>query len=78
MDARKIISLAENYNGLPFTERWIVDSGISQFKTMIALRELRERGVLYDYSVLREVAKGLVSQFEHTVIVKDTPIVTTR
>jgi len=76
-DARKIISFAEQFNGLPFAERWIENTGLSQFKTRIALRELRERGVIYDYPVLREVEKGLISQFEHTVIIKDQPIVTT-
>lgn len=77
-DARKIIAFTEQFNGLPFAERWIEDTGLSQFKTRIALRELRERGVIYDYPVLREVAKGLISQFEHTVITKENPIVTTR
>lgn len=78
MDARKIISFADKLNGLPFAERWIQDLGFSQFKTRVALKELRERGVLYDYPVLKEIAGGMISQFEHTVIIKDEPIVTTR
>lgn len=82
-DARLIMKFAEQfgYEGssgihmLPFAERWI---NLPLFKTRIALRELREKEILYEYPVLREVSKGIVSQFEHTVIVKDEPIVTTK
>jgi methionyl aminopeptidase len=74
-DARTIIKFAESFRGLPFTERWIpIDSVV---KIRIALRELRERGIIYDYPVLKEVSNGTISQAEHTVIVKDEPIITT-
>lgn len=83
MDARLIMKFAGQFghevegsmHALPFAERWI---DLSLFKTRIALRELREKGVLYEYPVLKEVSKGIVTQFEHTVIVKDEPIVTTK
>lgn len=75
-DARTIIRFAQSFNGLPFAERWIpIDS---LFRTRIAMRELREKGVIYDYAPLKEVSNGIVSQHEHTVIVKDEPIVTTQ
>ncbi|MEM7819804.1 MAG: type II methionyl aminopeptidase [Candidatus Aenigmatarchaeota archaeon] len=84
-DARKIVDFAEQYNGLPFTERWLMTNeaksfGIpdSLFKIRIALKELRERGIIYDYPVLKDAKFGLVSQSEHTIIVKDEPIVTTK
>lgn len=73
-DARKIIEFAEKFNGLPFAERWIP---LSLFKIRLALRELRQRGVIYDYPILKEVSNGRVAQYEHTVIVKDKPIITT-
>jgi methionyl aminopeptidase len=75
MDARKIISFAEQFNGLPFAERWI--SFDSLFKTRIALKELKDRGIIYEYPPLKEVKNGMVSQHEHTVIVRDEPVVTT-
>ncbi len=78
MDARKIMKFAEPLNGLPFSERWVQDLGMSQFNARMALRELREREVIHDYPVLKEVAHGMISQAEHTVIVKDEPLVTTR
>ncbi len=74
-DARSIMRFAQKFNGLPFAERWIpIDS---LFRTRIALRELREKGVLYDYAPLRETPGCMVSQHEHTVIVRDEPVVTT-
>lgn len=75
-DARAIMNFAEAFNGLPFAERWIPIESL--VKIRIAMRELRERGIIYDYPVLREVKNGVISQAEHTVIVKDEPIVTTR
>ncbi len=82
---RMIMRFAEEFSkvdsygslqSLPFAERWIpIDSLV---KIKIALRELRERGILYDYPVLKEVRGGLISQAEHTVIVKDEPIITTK
>jgi len=75
MDARAIMNLAEQYSGLPFAERWIPGS---LFKTRLALRELRNAGNLYDFHVLKEAKGGMVSQAEHTVIVKDNPIIITQ
>jgi methionyl aminopeptidase len=72
-DSRKIIEFAEKFNGLPFAERWIPFDSI--FKTRIALRELIEKEIVYEYPPL--VESGMVSQHEHTIIVKDKPIVTT-
>lgn len=75
-DARTILNFAQQFNGLPFAERWLpIDS---QIKLRIAMKELRERNAIYDYAVLKEVGGGMVSQFEHTVIIQDPPIVTTR
>jgi methionyl aminopeptidase len=75
-DARTIMTFADKFNGLPFAERWIpVDSLV---KIRIAMRELRERGIIYDYPVLKEVKNGVISQAEHTVIIKDEPMVTTK
>lgn len=75
IDARKVISFAEQFNGLPFAERWIpIDS---LFRIRLAVKELRERGVLYEYPPLKETGNGMVSQHEHTIIVKDEPVVTT-
>lgn len=74
-DARKIINFASVFNGLPFTERWIP---LPLFNTRMALRELSQRGAVYEYPVLKEKSGGKVAQYEHTVIVRDEPVITTK
>ncbi len=75
--ARKILSLAKTqFHAMPFTPRWI--TGISPFMMDSALRQLSASNALYIYPVLKEAGSGNVVQAEHTVIVKDKPIVTTR
>ena len=77
-EARKIISFAEQRYGLPLAERWLMPIiGNNLFKTRLALRELRLQEIIYDYPVLKEVKGGMISQAEHTIIVKAPPIVTT-
>jgi len=74
-DARIIMNFASPFNSLPFAERWIpIDSLV---RLRLALRELKMRNIIYDYPVLKEAAGGVISQAEHTVIVKDEPFVTT-
>jgi len=73
---RAVLKDLEAYNGLPFTLRWIVKKhGLG--KTSFALRELKNTGILKEYPPLPDKAHGLVSQAEHTVIVRDKPVITT-
>jgi methionyl aminopeptidase len=74
-EARKILEFAASINGLPFAERWLPIESL--FKIKMALRELREREILHEYPALKEVSGALVSQTEHSIIVKDKPIVFT-
>ncbi|QIW24297.1 type II methionyl aminopeptidase [Sulfolobus sp. S-194] len=63
--------LAEIYkraNMLPFNERWLRDLGEPDYIRQM-LKTLVRRGALRAYPILIEVRKGLVSQFEHTVLV---------
>jgi len=78
-DARRIISFAQKRNGLPFAKRWVLsDLGMSDIRFRLALRELSTKNVLHEYHVLKDVDDCKISQFEHTLIVGDKPIVTTR
>ncbi len=66
--------ISEGYETLPFAERWV----IKNLEDKIALRELVRNESLRQYPVLKEKENGLISQFEHTVIVeKDSCKVTT-
>lgn len=74
-EARRIIDFAVSRGPIPFSERWLpVDS---VFKVRMALRELREKEILYEYPALREVGRAVVSQAEHSLIVGDKPLVIT-
>lgn len=74
--ARKIQSFAKKLNGLPYSSRSIAEpKGILR---ETGLRELVSLGGLHAYPPLKEVAGGIISQAEHTVIVADKPIVTTK
>lgn len=64
--AKEIIKeVSEKYRTLPFAKRWL-----SKAPDVIISRLVRD-GILRAYPVLTEVSKGLVSQWEHTVIVEE-------
>jgi len=78
-EARKILELANSeYRGLPFCKRWLAKKKFSPFKISFALKQLEVLDAVKGYPVLRERDSKRVAQAEHTVIVKDNPIVTTR
>lgn len=75
MEARKLMMFIEGkYRTLPFARRWIA----SMPANLLNLSILEKEGVLHQYPELPEESRGLVSQAEHTVIVEDRPVVTTR
>lgn len=77
-EGRKILEMAKTkYNRLPFAKRWIQKSFSSQLKVEASLKELETIKALYGYKPLIEESKKPVAQSEHTVIVKEKPIVTT-
>ena len=74
---RDILKAIESYKNMPFTTRWL-GRKFPIPKVNYALRDLQQQGIIYAYPPLPDQAHGFVSQAEHTVIVDDTPIVTTR
>ncbi len=75
-DTRKIFSEIEGYEGLPFAKRWLCRNHPS-FKVNMALRELSMLGAVRAFPPLIEKSHGIITQFEHTIIVKDKPEVLT-
>ncbi|MBN2566659.1 type II methionyl aminopeptidase [Candidatus Woesearchaeota archaeon] len=69
-NARQILRMIADRNGMPFAERWIAKS-LPTVKTKLGLRSLLNAGVLKDYAPLPEVRRGTVSQAEHTLLVTD-------
>jgi len=77
IEGRKILEMArEKFERLPFAKRWI-QKGFSPLKVELSLKELEAVNALYGYKPLREVSGKPVAQSEHTLIVKEKPIVTT-
>jgi len=77
-EGRRILEMSKSkFNGLPFARRWI-EREISPLKTNLILKQLAQIGALHLYPVLRESSDGMVSQSEHTIIVSEKPIITTK
>lgn len=77
-EARKILDLAKNqFQGLPFAKRWLYRY-FSPLKVSLALNQLQSIGALETYPVLREIENKRIAQAEHTIIVDEPPIVTTK
>lgn len=75
--SRKMMQDLKKYNGLPFTSRWLIPKyGVAA--TQLALREMMQAGIVHPHPPLLEKGKGLVSQAEHSVIVRDKPIIYTK
>lgn len=76
-EGRKILMMAKDkFERLPFAKRWIQKS-FSPLKVELCLKELSNAYALYGYQPLREVSEKPVAQSEHTILIKEKPIVTT-
>ncbi|MFH0978520.1 MAG: type II methionyl aminopeptidase [Candidatus Woesearchaeota archaeon] len=75
--SRQILKEIEGYKGLPFTTRWLAKK-YPLFKVNFALKELASLEIIRRYPPLPDVRKGLVSQAEHTFIIDEKVIVTTK
>ena len=76
-DSRKVLDEILKYNGLPFCSTSLFKI-FGKPKTLFALREMKQLGMIREHPPLVDKNKGLVSQAEHSVIVLKEPIVFTR
>lgn len=76
MNARKILNfIADEYSSMPFASRWLEkEFPKAKFYIQILLKE----GVLHSYPQLYESTRGIVSQAEHTILVKEKPVILTQ
>ena len=74
---RAVLKEIKEYQELPFAKRWLEEEFTTP-KTNFALRTLIRNESLTEHPPLIDQSKGMVSQAEHSVIVKDKPIVFTR
>lgn len=74
--ARKVLKfVVENYKTLPFARRWVENKVRG---SAITFPLLVRDGILHSYAQLKEKSNALVAQTEHSMIIKDNPIVTTK
>jgi methionyl aminopeptidase len=67
-EANKLfVRIKENFGTLPFCERWCT---AMDTKAPNHLKTLVRHGVLFAYPILTEAKSGMVSQTEHTVMIK--------
>ncbi|HHQ45029.1 MAG TPA: type II methionyl aminopeptidase [Candidatus Altiarchaeales archaeon] len=69
-EARKILREMEERKGLPFAVRWYAEK-MSPVRLGMVLNQLSQQEIIKRYPPLHEKEKGIVSQFEHTVIVTE-------
>lgn len=75
-NAKKVLELSyDKFETMPFASRWITE--VKEPLLSMSINQLVQNGSVIKHPVLKEVRNGMVSQFEHTIIVKDKPIVTT-
>ena len=77
-EARKILAMTrDDWHSLPFAKRWLYET-FSPVKVSLALRQLEMAGAIETYPVLKEAENRPIAQAEHTIIVGEESIVTTR
>ncbi|RAW46112.1 type II methionyl aminopeptidase [Halorubrum sp. 48-1-W] len=64
--ARRVLEEIAEFDGLPFAARWLSDD-----RSEMALRRLKQANVIKGYPVLKEADDALVSQAEHTLLVTE-------
>lgn len=70
-EARKLLSEIRKRQELPFAARWY-SKMIPPHKLGLILNQLSKQEILRAYPPLHDRAGGVVTQFEHTVIVEDS------
>lgn len=69
--------IKEEYNTLPFAKRWLANR-FGLLKANLALNSMEREGIIKQYAQLVERSKAPVTQAEHTIIVKENPVVLTK
>lgn len=76
--ARKLLEfVTKNYKTLPFAKRNLLKH-FQPFQLNRALKDLEHNKILHQYPQLIERSNGLVSQAEHSILIKEKPIILTK
>jgi methionyl aminopeptidase len=74
---RALLKEISKYNGMAFAARWLTRK-LGKAKVNFGMRELMLAEIVRAHPPLVDKEHGMVSQAEHTVLVKDKPVVLTR
>jgi len=74
---RNIMKEILSYKELPFASRWLVKK-FGDGRTRLGLRELEQAENIKGYPPLPEVNKGMVTQAEHSFVIGEKVVTTTR
>lgn len=74
-ETRKLLDfIIKEYKTKPFCKRWLIKKG---FKTNFPLQFLVKEKILYNFPILIEKSRGIVSQEEETVVFFENKVVVT-
>lgn len=73
---RKILEIAKNYSGLPFSEKWLRhESKLNDFSFNVGIRELMKANVFETFPGLKEVQGNFVTQVEKSILILEDKII---
>jgi len=77
--ARKLLEfIAEEYETLPFAERWIANAKklkFGEFERKVALRELMQNGIIRAFPILHDEKNSFVAQAESSLLLHDGQVI---
>ena len=75
---REILAhIKDEYETLPFAKRWLIKK-FGALKVNVAIKELLSKRLIKEYNQLKERTGSKVAQAEHTIIVREKPIILTK
>ena len=67
--------ILKNYSTLPFCSRWIYELFIKDNIIQESLNNLVSKNILNEYPPIYDIEGSIISQFEHTIYIKDNGII---
>ena len=63
----------QNYKTLPFCQKWLYNLGKEDYNLL--LKNLENKRIIKSYPPIYDIDKSIVSQFEHTIYIRDKGII---
>jgi methionine aminopeptidase len=67
--------ILKNYKTLPFCQRWLYNNSSNKVNYDIVLSKLVEKNILQSYPPIYDIHNSIISQFEHTIFIKENGII---